>query len=210
MINGVIFDLDGVIVSTDKLHCLAWAETCKEWDIPFSEDINDMLRGVSRMESVDIILKYGNRELSGEEKASFADAKNKRYVDLLSTLTRKDLLPNIPYVIRELRNRKIKLAVGSSSKNATAILDIIGISDWFDAIVDGNCIHNSKPDPEVFILAAEALNVHPRNCIVVEDAESGIIAAKEAGCLAAAVGAAKGFGRADYELDRIEELLGVV
>lgn len=199
--------MDGVIVSTDRLHYVSWAEICKEWDIPFSEEDNDLLRGVSRMDSVEIILKNSGRLLTQEDKTLFADAKNERYVKLLTKLTKNDLLPGVSNVIKELAKRGIKKAIGSSSKNAATIMKMVGISDWFNAVVDGNMIHNSKPNPEVFVLAAAALGLPAEVCIVVEDAESGISAAKRAGCLAAAVGAARRSDEADFVLERIEDLL---
>lgn len=208
MVKGVIFDLDGVIVSTDVMHCKAWLNTCKQWGIPFSTKDNDLLRGVSRMESVDIICRIGNKTLTREEKERFAKEKNDQYVQLLNQLTKEDVLPGVPELLKELSQHNIMTAIGSSSKNAKRILERIDMEDSFDVIVDGTMITYSKPDPEVFLKAAGLLGLKPEECVVVEDAESGIIAAKRAGCIAAAVGAAKESGRADFNLEDIKDLIG--
>lgn len=210
MINGVIFDLDGVIVSTDVLHCNAWMETCKDWDIPFSMKDNDLLRGISRMESVNIICRRGNKALTLEEKKRFADEKNKKYIALLGNLTKEDVLPGVNELLLELGKKKIKIAIGSSSKNAKRILEGIGMENTFQVVVDGTMILHSKPNPEVFLKASDLLGLEPEECIVVEDAESGIIAAKEAGCIAVAVGAATECQLADYNLKDIGELIKII
>lgn len=207
MIRGVIFDLDGVLVSTDIMHCKAWMDTCKQWDITFSDKNMDLLRGVSRMESVNIICSIGNKILTPEEKEIFASEKNDRYIQLLAKLTKEDILPGVPNILTELILRNIKLAIGSSSKNAKTILERIGLENNFDAIVDGNMLVYSKPDPEVFLKAAALLSLNPEECIVVEDAKSGLIAAKEAGCIAAAVGGVIKSGLADISLNNIGEIL---
>jgi beta-phosphoglucomutase len=207
MMKGVIFDLDGVIVSTDVLHCMAWLNTCNQWGIPFFAKDNDLLRGVSRMDSVDIICRIGKKTLTMEEKERFAKEKNDRYVQLLNNLTKEDVLPGVLELIKELSQHNIMTAIGSSSKNAKRILERIGMEDSFDAIVDGTMITHSKPDPEVFLKAASLLGLKPEECVVVEDAESGIIAAKRAGCMAAAVGAAKESGKADLNLESTKDLI---
>lgn len=209
MIRGVIFDLDGVIVSTDALHCQAWVETSRRWGIPFTPKDNDLLRGVSRMESVEIICRVGNRALSPDEKAQFAEEKNRRYGELLESLTPSDILPDVLETLEELHRRGLSLAIGSSSRNTQNILRRIGLSTAFDAVADGTMIARSKPDPEVFLLAASLLKLPPEECLVVEDAESGVQAAKAGGCLAVAVGPARDCPLADEKLNSLSELLSI-
>ena len=210
MIKGAIFDLDGVIVSTDVLHCNAWMETCKEWNIPFSLKDNDLLRGVSRMESVNIICRRGHKILTFEEKARFADEKNNKYIALLGILTKEDVLPGVHELLQELSKQNIRIAIGSSSKNAKGILKHIGMENTFSVVVDGTMIVHSKPYPEVFLKATDLLGLKPEECVVVEDAESGIIAAKASGCITVAVGAATECGLADFNLKNIGELISII
>ena len=155
-IKAVIFDLDGVIVSTDNYHYRAWKKISDEEGIYFDRKINERLRGVSRMESLDIILEKANREYSQEEKNSFAERKNSLYRNLLEELTQNDILPGVMRVLEILKKNDIKVAIGSSSKNTEFILRKIGLHEYFDAISDGTQIKNSKPDPEVFLVAALA------------------------------------------------------
>ena len=173
-IKAVIFDLDGVIVSTDDYHYRAWKKISDEEGIYFDREINERLRGVSRMESLDIILEKANREYSQEEKNSFAERKNSLYRNLLEELTPSDILPGVMNVLETLKQNNIKVAIGSSSKNTEFILSKIGLHEYFDAISDGTQIKNSKPDPEVFLLAAKKLCIEPKNCLVVEDADAGV------------------------------------
>lgn len=188
--SAVIFDLDGVIVSTDEYHYEAWKEISEQEDIPFNREINEKLRGVSRMESLDIILSNSTKSYSETEKLLLAERKNERYRERLNHLSAKDILPGVRELILNLKGREIKIAIGSSSKNTPFILEKIGLASSFDAIADGNAIKNSKPDPEVFLLAAERLGVRPEECIVMEDAEAGIEAAIAAGMKAVGIGAA--------------------
>lgn len=176
-ILGVIFDLDGVIVSTDNCHYLAWKRMADEEGIVFDRTINERLRGVSRMESLAIILEKASRQYSEEEKRAMAARKNGYYVELIASLTPNDILPGAMDTLKLLKQRGIKVAVGSSSRNTPVILKQIGLSEFFDAVADGNAIQNSKPDPEVFLLAAKLLNLNPSNCLVVEDADAGVQAA---------------------------------
>lgn len=188
--SAVIFDLDGVIVSTDEYHYEAWKQISDQEDIPFNREINEKLRGVSRMESLDIILSHTTKSYSETEKLLLAERKNDRYRELLNHLSAKDILPGVRELILNLKGREIQIAIGSSSKNTPIILEKIGMASSFDAIADGNAINNSKPDPEVFLLAAERLGVQPEECIVMEDAEAGIEAAIAAGMKAVGIGAA--------------------
>lgn len=205
-IEAVIFDLDGVIVSTDDCHFRAWKRMADEEGIPFDRQINERLRGVSRMESLDILLKKAERTYTDAEKASFAERKNEYYRQLLADLTALDILPGAERIVRELRTRGVWTAIGSSSRNAPFILQKIGLSTFFDAIADGNGITRSKPDPEVFLLAARLLNTEPKRCVVVEDAFAGIVAARAAGMKAVGVGYAQACDLADDTAVSLEEM----
>jgi len=188
--KAVIFDLDGVIVSTDHLHYEAWLKVSQEEGLVFNHDINSFLRGVSREASLDIILKHNNKKMSTTQKQDILTRKNNDYLDSIHTLKPDDILDGIPDVLSMLKDRNLKLAIGSSSKNAQHILKQIGLSDFFDAVCDGNMILSSKPDPEVFLLAAKMLGVQPEDCVVIEDASSGVIAAKNANMKVYGVGEA--------------------
>ncbi len=191
-IQGVIFDLDGVIVSTDNCHYLAWKKMADEENIPFGRAINERLRGVSRMESLEIILEKANRPYTQAEKDALAARKNAYYVELIGSLSKADILPGALAVLELLKKRGLKTAIGSSSKNAPLILERIGLANAFDAVADGNQITRSKPDPEVFLLAAKQIGLAPSACLVVEDADSGVEAATAAGMRALGVGFAGG------------------
>lgn len=191
-IKAVIFDLDGVIVTTDEFHFLAWKQLADAEGIPFSRDDNDRLRGVSRMESLDILLEKAGRSYSDGEKLAMADRKNTIYRDLLVNLSPADILPGVNAVLADLRGRGIRLAIGSSSKNARPILKAIGMDSSFDVIVDGTDIMRSKPDPEVFVLAAARLGIAAGDCLVVEDADAGVDAGVAAAMRVLAVGSAAG------------------
>ncbi|MFD1886461.1 beta-phosphoglucomutase [Paenibacillus wenxiniae] len=210
-IKAVIFDLDGVIVSTDEFHYQAWKKMSDEEGISFNHTINNRLRGVSRMESLNIILERAEREYTAEEKQALAERKNEYYKQSLVNLTPDDLLPGAKDTIDELKRRKVKIAIGSSSKNTPTILKQIGLADAFDAVADGNDITHSKPDPEVFLLAASKLGIPPEECLVVEDAEAGVQAAIAGGMNVAAVGDAGLHSQdADYRLERVDEILDLI
>jgi beta-phosphoglucomutase len=181
MIEAVIFDLDGVLVRTDGLHYRAWKVIADAERIEFDERINDQLRGVSRMESLEIILRRATRAYTVAEKQVLAERKNGIYCELLQSLCPADVLPGVCELLAGLSARGLALAVGSSSRNARTILERCGLTQWFGAIVDGNSISRSKPDPQVFLIAAERLGIPPERCLVVEDAEAGILAARRAG-----------------------------
>jgi beta-phosphoglucomutase len=195
-IKGVIFDLDGVIVSTDEYHYLAWKKLADSEGIPFDRRINQRLRGVSRMASLAIILEKAPRRYTAKEKRVLAERKNATYLRLLERLNPSDILPGFSEVFSELKAKSIKAAIASSSRNAPKILKKIGLSREFHAVVDGNAISRSKPDPEVFLLAAEALGLPPRECLVVEDAAAGVEAALAGGMAVLAVGHAASDPRA--------------
>lgn len=196
-IEAVIFDLDGVIVSTDECHYRAWKKTADEAGIYFDRKINDRLRGVSRMDSLEIVLERAERLYTDEEKVELAERKNNYYKEYIKKLTKDDILSGVNENLAELKAKGIKVAIGSSSKNTPDILKYIGLDNYFDAVSDGNNITKSKPDPEVFLKAADMLGVPYEKCLVVEDADSGIEAGKRAGMYTLAVNNAKG---ADYSL----------
>jgi len=208
VIKAVIFDLDGVLVCTDELHYQGWKSLADREGIHFDREINNRLRGVSRMESLEIILERAEREYSEAEKQEMASYKNGVYAALLDSLTPADRLEGVTECLKELRAEGYKLAIGSSSKNTPKILERTGLRSEFDAVSDGNNISRSKPDPEVFLKAAEFLGVEPRLCAVIEDAEAGIQAAKAAGMLAVAVGDARKSPLADIRLESLAELTG--
>ncbi|MBN1631182.1 MAG: beta-phosphoglucomutase [Thermoleophilia bacterium] len=205
-IRAVIFDLDGVIVSTDAMHYKAWKSIADGEGIYFDEEINNRLRGVSRMESLEIILERAAREYGEDEKRSLAETKNARYVELLKTLTPDAVPAEVSAVLGRLQTRGLKIAVGSSSRNTPLILRRIGMEHTFDAVADGNDIERTKPAPDVFLVAARRLGVSPADCLVVEDADAGIKAAKAAGMLAAAMGDAARSSEADFVLNGIGDL----
>jgi beta-phosphoglucomutase len=189
-IRAVIFDLDGVIVSTDEYHYRAWKQLADAEGIPFDRQVNNRLRGVSRMESLEIILEKSGRRYTEAKKQALAENKNNTYRALLAGLSPRDILPGVNEVLKALRTRGVKLAIGSSSKNAGPILQAIGLDRAFDTVVDGTHITRSKPDPEVFTLAAKRLGVSPARCLVVEDADAGVDAGLAAGMRVLAVGSA--------------------
>lgn len=208
--KAIIFDLDGVICFTDKFHYKAWKQMADELGVYFDERINDRLRGVSRMDSLDIILeRYEGKSLTLEEKEKLAAKKNDIYRKLLETMTPSDVTDEVRNTLAELRKRGYKLSLGSSSKNAKFILEKIELMDAFDAISDGTNIKKSKPDPEVFLKGAEFLGVNPIECLVVEDAIAGVDAAKSGNMMAAGLGEAKDYEKTDYPLSCFSDLLKI-
>ncbi len=210
MYNAIIFDLDGVICFTDKYHYQAWKQLADRLGIYFDEEINNRLRGVSRMESLEIILERSDKTYTQEEKNAFAEEKNEVYKELLKQMTPADLSPVVKNTLDELRKRGLKLAIGSSSKNTRTILSQIGLGDFFDEISDGTNITNSKPDPEVFLKAAQFVSEKPEHCLVVEDAEAGIEAAYRGGFHSAGLGEAHKHPNVTYKLNSFDELLEIV
>ncbi|MBO4458882.1 MAG: beta-phosphoglucomutase [Butyrivibrio sp.] len=204
--RAVIFDLDGVICFTDKLHYKAWKAVADELGIYFDEKINDRLRGVSRMDSLEIILENADRTFSEEEKKEIAEKKNNIYVSLLDTMSEKDLGNDVRGALDVLRQKGKLLAIGSSSKNTKKILEKIGLNGFFDAVSDGTNITRSKPDPEVFLKAAEMLEVDPSDAIVVEDAMSGIDAALAGGFKCVGIGEAATHPNVTYPLKDLSDL----
>ena len=209
--KGIIFDLDGVICFTDEYHYLAWKEMADGMGVYFDREINNRLRGVSRMASLEIILeRYTGPALTSAEKEALATKKNDIYRKLLSRMSPADLSDEVKNTLDALRAKGMKLAIGSSSKNAPFILERIGLSGYFDAISDGNNISRSKPDPEVFLKAAEFLGLQPEDCLVVEDAVAGAEAGHAGGFTVACVGDASDAKAGDHNLDCFSALLEVV
>lgn len=207
--RGIIFDLDGVVCSTDEYHYLAWKALADRLGIPFDRERNSLLRGVSRMDSLRIILEQGDKAYTDAEMAAFAEEKNALYRELLGRMSPADLSSDVRATLDALRADGKRLAIGSSSKNTPFILERLGLSDFFDAVADGNCITHSKPHPEVFLKAAEMLGLAPCDCLVVEDAHAGVEAARRGGFDCAAIGDARDDARAAYSLDRLSDLLGI-
>lgn len=204
MIKTCIFDLDGVIVDTAKFHFLAWQRLAKELNIPFTETDNERLKGVSRMESLDILLSLDKRIVDQKTKEELATRKNGWFVEYINTLEPGEIYPGVKELLLELKGKGYKLGLASSSKNAATVLDRLGIASFFDAVVDGTMIKNSKPDPEVFLLAAKKLNSSPSECVVFEDAEAGVEAAFRAGMKCVGIGSPILLGKADI----VEEQTG--
>ncbi|KOP65302.1 beta-phosphoglucomutase [Bacillus sp. FJAT-18019] len=207
-LKAVIFDLDGVITDTAEYHYQAWKATATELGIPFTREFNENLKGVSRMDSLKLLLGQAEKPVnySDEELVQLADRKNKLYVELIETITPADLLPGITEFVADIRSAGLKTGIASASKNAIAVLTRLGVMDQFDVIVDVNKLKNSKPDPEIFLTAAAQLGVEPADCIGVEDAASGVDAIKGAGMFAVAIGHAAHFPHADVVLSSTAEL----
>lgn len=205
MIKAVIFDLDGVLVTTDVFHFNAWKKLAEDLGISdFTKADNARQRGVSRMASLEVVLEKSERMFSDEEKQELAQRKNDDYVKSLSSLSETDVLPGVCEFLSFLKKKGIKTAVGSASKNAPLILEKTKLVDSFDEIVSGLDTTKSKPDPEVFVLGAQRLGIEPENCLVVEDSDAGIEAAKRGGMYALAVGEAKNNPLADYSSESLK------
>lgn len=205
--QAVIFDLDGVICHTDEYHYLAWKQIANRLEIPFNPAINHRMRGIDRMASLDVLLGQSCRDFSREEKEQLAAEKNQIYRELLVNLSPASVSPEVLETLQKMRRSGLKLAIGSSSKNTKYILERIGLLDFFDGIADGTTVRHAKPDPEVFLQAAEMVGVAPEKCLVVEDARSGILAARAAGMDSAAVGEIAECGMATFQLKRVSDLL---
>ncbi len=209
-IKGIIFDLDGVICHTDKYHYLSWKKVADELDIEFDENINNRLRGVSRMESLEIILEKSSKNYNDYEKNQIAEKKNSIYRQYLMTMTNDDISKDVRDTLCLLKEKGYCLAIGSSSKNAKLILEKTLLLDMFDAISDGTNITHSKPNPEVFLEAAKMLNLSPNDCIVVEDAVSGIIAGNNAGMCTVAIGDASNSKMAAYDIEKLSDIISII
>jgi len=202
MIQAVIFDLDGVIVDTAHYHFIAWKRLAKELGIHFTEQENEQLKGVSRMRSLEIILELGNLRLSQEEMERLATKKNQWFVDYINAMKPEEIFPGVKELIRDIRSQGIKVALASSSKNADTVLNLLNIGSLFDAIVDGTMITHTKPDPEIFLLAAKKLSIPPPQCLVFEDAEAGVEAAIAAGMKCIGVGSPQQLSKANVVVSK--------
>jgi beta-phosphoglucomutase len=198
MKKAFIFDLDGVIVDTAKFHYLAWKELANDLGFDFSEKQNEMLKGVSRSKSLEILLEIGNISLTQEHKEKLMFEKNQRYLSSVESLGASEILPGIKDLILYLKSKNILVALGSASKNAIPLLKSLELFEFFDAIVDGNDVTHAKPDPEVFLLASEKLLVSPDNCVVIEDSQAGIQAANIAGMTSVGIGSPENLSGSDF------------
>ena len=212
MIKGFLFDLDGVIVDTAVFHFKAWRKMANKLGFDIDEAFNETLKGISRRDSIDRILAYGGITLSEEEIERLAKEKNEDYLTMVDTMTKENILPGVQELIAQIKEQNYKMALGSASKNAPRILDRIGLIHEFDAIVDGNSVNKSKPDPEVFIKGADALGLKNEECVVVEDAYAGVEAAIAAGMKSIGIGEQENLPNANivihsFENKKIEDLL---
>ncbi|MBO9598398.1 MAG: beta-phosphoglucomutase [Cohnella sp.] len=206
-IRGAIFDLDGVIVDTAKYHYLAWKQLADRRGIPFTERDNERLKGVSRMRSLDIILELGGLTVPDDEKEAMATLKNELYLDYIRRMDESEILPGAKAYMNGLRSKGVRIALGSASKNAAFILERVGLSGMFDAVIDGTKVSKAKPDPEVFLVACESLGLATRDCAVFEDAAAGVQAAKAAGIYVVGIGTADVLGEADEVVAGLHELV---
>lgn len=206
--RGAIFDLDGVIVDTAKYHYLAWRSLAERLGFEFTEADNERLKGVSRVESLKILLEIGGVEIGDAERLKMAEEKNKEYVEYISRLEPSEILPGAKEYLHQLRQQGVKIALGSASKNAAFILDRLGIAELFDAVIDGTKVSKAKPDPEVFLAASRALGLAPADCVVFEDAAAGVEAGKAAGCGVVGIGSPEVLFAADRVIRGLDELVG--
>ena len=204
--KGFIFDLDGVIVDTAKYHYLAWKNLAMSLGFDFTEEQNEQLKGVSRVKSLEILLKIGNVKLDDVKKNSLLQEKNIEYLEYVSRMNSNEILPGVLKVLNFLDDNYVKYALRSASKNATLILEKVGLLDRFSALVDGNDVSNAKPDPEVFLIGAKKLNVSPENCIVVEDAIAGVQAANAAKMLSIGIGDSSVLFEANFVFNDMTEI----
>jgi beta-phosphoglucomutase len=204
--KGFIFDLDGVIVDTAKYHYLAWKNLAEDLNIPFSKAQNEELKGVSRVESLKKILDWGGLSISETEFDSIMHGKNSKYLSYISNMTEDEILPDVKKTLDFLISKKQKIALGSASKNARHILEKVSLIESFEVIVDGNNVTKAKPDPEVFIKAAQELGALSKDCIVFEDSIAGIQAANTAGMTSVGIGDEKVLFEADYVFKDFTEM----
>ena len=204
--KGFIFDLDGVIVDTAKYHYMAWKHLADELGIPFTKEQNELFKGVSRKRCLEILLEWGDLKVSKEQFDSWLAEKNEDYLSYIETMTEEEILPDVTKVLNYLRNNKVPLGLGSASKNARQILKKVGLIPYFSTIVDGTQVTKAKPDPEVFLIAAQDLNLIPENCIVFEDAMAGIEAANTAGMVSVGIGNKNTLSNARYNFKDFTEI----
>lgn len=197
MLKGCLFDLDGVLVDTAVYHYKAWKRLADILGFDFTEEQNERLKGVSRMDSLNILLEIGQMTLADEKKEEYAAMKNDWYVEYISTMGPEEILPGVEAFLSALKERSYKISLGSASKNAPLILENTGLQKYFDATVDGTDISKAKPDPEIFLLGAERLGLKPENCVVFEDSTAGIQASNSGGMFSVGVGEASVLTEAD-------------
>jgi len=197
-IKACLFDLDGVVVDTARYHYIAWNKIAEELGFHFPEQDNERLKGVSRMASLDILLGVGGINMNPAQKTELAEKKNNLYVSYIRQMTPDEILPGVIRFLDELRENNLLIALGSASKNAMFILEKIGLAQKFDAVIDGNKVSRAKPDPEVFLKGASELGVSPKNCLVFEDAQAGIDAARNGGMSVIGIGKGENLKNADF------------
>ncbi len=203
---GFIFDLDGVIVDTAKYHYLAWKKLANELGFEFTEEQNELFKGVSRKRCLEILLDIGNIKASQEQFAKWMVEKNLDYLEYIEKMDASEILPDVPRVLEYLKKKKIPIALGSASKNARPILEKVGLLSYFDTIVDGNSVTKAKPDPEVFLIAAKQLGVIAHHCVVFEDAVAGIQAANAANMVSIGIGDEHILSEASYNFNDFTEI----
>jgi beta-phosphoglucomutase len=203
-VQACLFDLDGVIVDTAKYHYLAWRKLANQLGFDLTLEENELLKGISRMESLDIVLEIGGVKLNEEEKLKLAAEKNVQYLELCKQITPDDALPGVKGFLNELKADSIKIGLGSASKNARTILTNLDMLSYFETIVDGNRVTKGKPDPQVFLMGAEDLGIAPEHCVVFEDAVAGIQSAKAAGMIGIGVGQKSVLTQADIVIPGFE------
>ncbi|MBV7269544.1 beta-phosphoglucomutase [Winogradskyella luteola] len=204
--KGFIFDLDGVIVDTAKYHFLAWKKLAKSLDIDFTEEENEQLKGVSRVRSLEKILSWGNKTISEEKFTELMAKKNDDYLSHISKMDENEILPDVPRILNLLKENKQLISLGSASKNARTILERVHLKENFNAIVDGNDVSKAKPDPEVFLIAAELLHTKPEDCIVFEDSVAGVEAANIVNMISIGIGSEEVLAHADYVFKDFTEI----
>ena len=204
--KGFIFDLDGVIVDTAKYHFLAWQKLAKSIGIDFSHEQNEQLKGVSRVKSLEKILAWGNKTISEDKFNALMASKNDDYLSFIAKMNHDEILPDVPKVLNYLKTQNQPISLGSASKNARQILEKVDLLKQFDAIVDGNDVSKAKPDPEVFLIAAKALNIKPEDCIVFEDSVAGVQAANTANMISIGIGEENVLHEADYVFSNFTEI----
>ncbi len=204
--TGFIFDLDGVIVDTAKYHYLAWRKLANELGFEFTEEQNELFKGVSRKRCLEILLDIGGITATTEEFNRWMVEKNEDYLAYIEKMGRSEILPKVEEVLSYIKSKGMPIALGSASKNAIPILEKVGLSSYFEVVVDGNQVTKAKPDPEVFLMAAEKLGVPAQNCVVFEDAVAGLEAANNADMVSIGIGDAQILTAADHVFNNFEEM----
>ena len=205
MIRACIFDLDGVIVDTAHYHFLAWKRLAAELGINLTVADNERLKGVSRMESLEIILSLGKKAMPQDQMNQMADRKNTWFVEYVEAMKPEEIFPGVKELIGRMKTRSLLIGLASSSKNAQRVVELLGIAGLFDTIVDGTMITHTKPHPEIFLLAAKRLNMEPKDCLVFEDAEAGVEAALRAGMKCVGVGSPSQLGKAQRVITKTSD-----